>query len=161
LNKLAAELTQEKVPTPTGRGVWHASTLSNILHSPRYRGEAYGWGIRKAGARPQMFDPEKAIRLPDGTIPRLIDDSTWEAVQQVLSQNKARSIRSAKNPESALLRGGFVRCGSCGRIMKVRPRSNGGVDYYCDRNRGLPCPRPTSIMGSVLDRAVWERARAI
>jgi site-specific DNA recombinase len=161
LNRLASMLATELVPTPTGRGYWHASTLSNILHRPAYKGEAYGWGIRKAGTTPQRFDPAKAIRLPEGTIPPLVDDATWEAVQDVLRRNKAQSIRSAKTPEAALLRGGFVSCGTCGRTMKVRPRSDGGVDYYCGSNRGLPCPRPTAIKGTVLDSAVWARTRAI
>lgn len=161
LHRLTGSLMQDGIPTPTGRGIWHASTLSTILHHPAYQGDAYGWGIRKAGVRPQWFDPEKAIRLPDGTIPPLVDRSTWAAVQAVLQRNKAQSIRSAKNPEAALLRGGFVHCGTCGRVMKARPRSKGGVDYYCGSNNGLPCPRPTSIIGSVLDPAVWSRVRAI
>ena len=57
----------------------------------------------RLGVRPQRFDPEKAIRLPDGTIPPLVDRATWDAVQAVLQRNKAQSIRSAKNPEAALL----------------------------------------------------------
>ena len=161
LYRLTAALMEDGIPTPTGRGVWHASTLSSILHHHAYQGDAYGWGIRKAGVRPQWFDPEKAIRLPDGTIPPLVDRSTWAAVQAILKRNKAQSIRSAKNPEAALLRGGFAHCGSCGRVMKVRPRSNSGVDYYCTGNNGLPCPHPTSITGNVLDGAVWGRVRAV
>jgi site-specific DNA recombinase len=161
LGRLAASLMQDGIPTPSGKGVWHASTLSSILHHPAYQGDAYGWGIRKAGVRPQWFDPEKAIRMPDGTIPPLVERSTWAAVQAVLQRNKAQSVRSAKDPEAALLRGGFVHCGTCGRVMKVRPRSKGGVDYYCTGNGGLPCARPTSIMGTVLDPAVWERVRAV
>jgi len=111
--------------------------------------------------RPQTFDPAKAIRMPDGTVPALVDQATWDAVQVVLRRNQAQSIRSAKNPEAALLRGGFVRCGTRRRTLKVRPRSDGGVDYCCRQRRGLPCPRPTSITGSVLDPAVWGRVRAI
>ena len=92
--------------------------------------------------RPQWFDPEKAIRLPDGTIPPLVDRATWAAVQAILKRNKAQSIRSAKNPEAALLRGGFVHCGTCGRVMKVRPRSKGGVDYYCGSSNGAAVSAP-------------------
>jgi site-specific DNA recombinase len=162
LNKIAVDLTRDRVPTPTGRGtVWHSSTLSAILHKPAYKGEAFGWGLRKAGAQPQHFDPEKAIRLPDGTIPALIDEVTWEASKRILKRNQERSIRSAKNPETALLRGGFVRCGYCGRAAKTRPRSDGrGSDYYCNPSRGFGCKGP-SIMASILDAAVWDRTRAI
>jgi site-specific DNA recombinase len=34
LGRLAASLMQDGIPTPTGKGVWHASTLSSILHHP-------------------------------------------------------------------------------------------------------------------------------
>lgn len=161
LNKLAATLAADQILSPTGKSIWHASTLTDILHRPAYKGEAYGWGLRKAGMTPQRFDPAKAIRLPTGTIPPLVEEAMWDAVQVILKRNKAQSIRSAKCPEMALLRGGFVKCGTCGRAMKVRPRSDGGVDYYCGRNRGLPCSSPTSIKGSVLDPDVWSRAWAI
>jgi site-specific DNA recombinase len=161
LNSVATALMQEGIPTPSGKGIWHSSTISTILHKHAYQGDAYGWGIRKAGASPQTFDPKKAIRMPEGTIPALVDRETWAAVQVALQRNKAQSIRSAKDPEAALLRGGFVRCGTCGRVMTARPRSDGGVDYRCRTSNGLPCPRPTTIMGSVIDHAVWSRVRAV
>lgn len=162
LNRVAAALSAEGIPSPTGKPLWHASTLSTLLHSPRYLGEAYGWGLRKAGATPQTFDPAKAIKLPAGTVPALVDAATWRAVQDTLGRNKQRSIGRAKHPEAALLRGGFVRCGTCGRAAKVRPRGDGrGVDYYCGPGRGLPCPRPTAMKGSLLDPAVWARARRV
>src|SRR5215213_692614 len=43
LHKLARSLDAEQIQTPTGRGFWHSSTLSNILHRPAYKGDAYGW----------------------------------------------------------------------------------------------------------------------
>jgi site-specific DNA recombinase len=161
LHRIGKELVAEGIPNPSGQRVWHSSTLCGILHRHAYKGEAYGWGVRKAGAQPQTFDPEKAIRLPDGTIPALVDEQTWDAVQIVLQRNKAQSIRSARNPESALLRSGFVRCGTCGRAMKTRPRSGGGVDYFCGGSSNILCARPTSIKGSILDAAVWTRVRGI
>jgi site-specific DNA recombinase len=161
LYKIAKSLVEDGIPNPSGQRVWHNSTLSNLLHRPAYKGVAFGWGVRKAGVQPQTFDPEKAIRLPDGTIPALVDEPTWDAVQIVLQRNKAQSIRSAKNPEAALLRNGFVRCGSCGRVMKTRPRSGGGVDYYCGGSSNVLCARPTSIKGAILDTAVWTRVRGI
>ncbi|MFT4040700.1 MAG: recombinase zinc beta ribbon domain-containing protein [Thermomicrobiales bacterium] len=133
-----------------------------MLHRHAYKGVAFGWGVRKAGVQPQRFEPEKAIRLPEGTIPALVDVETWDAVQVVLKRNKAQSIRSARNPETALLRSGFVRCGTCGRVMKTRPRSNGrDVDYYCGGSSNILCAHPTSITGHILDDAVWTRVREI
>ena len=161
LHRIGKELAAEGIPNPSGQRVWHGSTLCGILHRHAYKGVAFAWGIRKAGVQPQTFNPDKAIRLPDGTIPALVDEQTWDAVQLVLQRNKAQSIRSAKNPEAALLRNGFVRCGTCGRTMKTRTRSKGGVDYYCGGSSNILCAHPTSIKGSILDAAVWTRVRGI
>lgn len=163
LRAIAAALTNESIPTPMRTNPrWHTAVIARMAHNPAYKGKAYGWGIRKGGAQPQHFDPEKAIELPEGTIPALIDEPTWDAVQRVMTRNQERAIRSAKNPESALLRGGYVRCGYCGVAMYARPRSNGRVDYVCKRSTEFPgsCPNPT-IVTHLLDQAVWSKARAI
>jgi site-specific DNA recombinase len=159
LRAIAKELTAAGIPTPTGmNSAWQTSTIARIAHAPGYVGEAYGWGIRKGGTQPQHFDPDKAIVLPVGTIPPLVERNVWDAVQAVMARNKERAVRSAKNPESALLRGGFVRCGHCGMGMYPRPRSNGRIDYVCKSTTGVirTCPRPT-IVTHVLDEAVWKR----
>jgi site-specific DNA recombinase len=163
LRSIAKALTHEAIPTPTGVSAqWQTSTVARIAHVPGYKGEAYGWGIRKGGAQPQHFDPEKAIAMPEGTIPQIIDVPTWNAVQAVLSRNKERAVRNAKNPESALLRGGFVRCGYCGATMYPRPRSNGRTDYVCKSTQDIirTCPSPT-IVTHTLDAAVWSKAHLI
>lgn len=166
LRSVILVLNAEGIPTPTGRGkIWHASTLSAILHKPAYKGEAYGWGLRKGGIQPQRFDPDKAIRLPDGTIPPLIDAATWEAVQKTLARNKARAIRSARNPEAALLRGGFAKCGYCGSTIRARPTSGtdgARAEYHCASPTREPgsC-KGHSIRAHILDAFVWERARDI
>lgn len=163
LRQLTITLTREGVPTPTGRSRhWQTATIAAMLHKPAYKGDAYGWGIRKGGTQPQTFDPEKAIPLPAGTIPPLVDETVWDAVQTILTRNQARAVRSAKNPEAALLRGGFARCGYCSGTMYARPRVDGKVEYVCKRGSELPgtCPRPT-IVAHALDAAVWGKAQRI
>lgn len=163
LRQIGAGLTQDGIPTPTGQGTrWQPSTIAHLLHKPAYIGQAFGWGWRKGGVTPQTFDPAKAIALPEGTIPALIEMETWQGVQAILARNKARAIRNAKNPESALLRGGYVRCGYCGHVMRARPTSNGGTEYVCNQSSHYPgsCRRH-SIRASILDAAVWRRAMGI
>jgi site-specific DNA recombinase len=160
LRSIAKALTDEGIPTPTrASSQWQVSTVARIAHIPAYKGEAYGWGIRKGGAQPQHFDPEKAIAVPTGTIPAITDEVTWNAVQTVMARNKERAVRNAKDPESALLRGGYVRCGYCGAMMYPRPRSNGRIDYVCKSTKEFTrlCPSPT-IVTHVLDAAVWSKA---
>ncbi len=163
LRQIARDLVTEGIPTPTGRGNgWYTSTIAQILHKPAYKGDAYGWGWRKGGTTPQTFDPTKAIPLPEGTVPPIVDAEMWNAVQSILTRNKDRAIRSAKNPEAALLRGGFVRCGYCGQAMYARPRNNGAVEYVCRprTNASNPCVAH-SMMAHRLDPVVWEKASAI
>jgi site-specific DNA recombinase len=160
LRRLATELTQEGVPTPTGRGtMWYGSALQVILHNPAYKGQAYAWGLRRSTqGQPQMFDPARAIALPEGTIPAIVEPAVWESVQEILTRNQQRAVRNAKNPEAALLRGGFGTCGYCGATLSARPRSNGAYDYLCGSHRYSVvrrCPCPT-IVTHALDRVVWD-----
>jgi site-specific DNA recombinase len=164
LRAIANTLTADHIDTPTkANRQWTTSVIARMAHRTAYKGEAFGWGNTKSnGTRPQHFDPEKAIPLPEGTIPPLVDVVTWESVQVILENNKKRAVRSAKNPEAALLRAGYVRCGYCGTTMYPRPRSNGSYDYVCKRQSTYPgvCPNPT-IVCHALDTAVWERIREI
>ncbi len=162
LRQIAADLTHDGIPTPTGHSRrWQSSTIQQLLHKPPYIGQAYGWGWRRGGVTPQRFDPTKAISLPEGTVPPLVDAGTWEAVQAVLARNKARSVRSAKDPEAALLRGGFVTCGYCGHVMRAR-RAHGVAEYVCNQPSHLAgsCRRH-SIRAHILDADVWGRATTI
>lgn len=164
LRQLSIALTNEAVPTPTGQShQWRTGTLANMLHNPAYKGEAWGWGNkRRTEEYPQHFDDEDAFKLPDGTIPPLIDAETWDAAQAILTRNKARAIRSAKNPEGALLRGGYVRCGYCHGPMYPRPRSNGVLEYVCKYGGDFPgiCKRP-SIVAHKVDEDVWNHVREV
>jgi site-specific DNA recombinase len=155
-------LHESGVSTATGEGRWHAQTVRDMLLRQQYCGRAFAWGWRKRSkGKPQQFDAEKAIPLPDGTVPAIVSEELWEAVQQRLKLNQARATRSAKNPEAALLRGGYVACGHCGRTLQARPRSDGGVQYVCARGKRYgDCPGST-ISGQKLDGATWSRVRDI
>ncbi len=164
IRKIAASLTSEDVPPPVPTANrWHFSTIRNILLNPSYKGEAYGWGFRRASpGGSQTFDPARGIALPAGTIPAIIDPEIWQHAQERLALNKQRAIRNAKNPESALLRGGFAKCGYCGWSMSARPRSNGKYEYVCGQSRlaGTDCPKPT-ISALKIDHAAWAQVRRI
>jgi site-specific DNA recombinase len=159
LRQIAGDLSKDGVAPPKQRSsFWHASTIVAMLHRPAYMGDAYAWGWTRLDNGRQVFDPSKAIRLPDGTIPPLIDPAVWEAAQSILKRNKATATRSAKNPEAGLLRGGYVRCGHCGWTMRVRPLSQrGGYEYVCVRPKTQPgvCIGP-SIRTHLLDSHIWS-----
>jgi site-specific DNA recombinase len=158
IRQIAISLTNEGVPTPTQRSTrWNTSSIVEMLHRRAYKGEAYGWGWTKGRVRPQHFDPAKAITLPVGTIPPIVDPGTWDAAQSILERNKATAIRSAKNPESGLLRGGYIKCGYCGSNLRVRPTSNHDYEYACNQRTYHPdACFGHSIRTHLIDTVVWE-----
>lgn len=156
-------LSDDGTPTPTGRSsLWSYETVRNILRNPAYKGDAYGFGLKRStkGAG-QRFDPARAIALPEGTIPAIVDPATWEAAQRILARNQAAAIRNAREPEAALLRGGYAVCGYCGSVMTARPRSDRGYEYVCGSTRHAvrTCERP-AISARRLDQIVWGRLRS-
>jgi site-specific DNA recombinase len=135
LSRIESELNAERVPTNSGKGRWHKPTVRNLLRSPAYIGEAimmrttYGEDGRSRVLRP----PEDMVVLPEGTIPPIVDRLTFDRAQVRLQRNKADLVRPTASTD-ALLRGGFVSCGSCGRHMTVKRSYSGGrqqVRYIC------------------------------
>jgi site-specific DNA recombinase len=83
-------------------------------------------------------------------------------IEERLTLNKQRASRNTKEPEAALLRGGYVRCGHCGRSMAVRPQKGGTYRYICVKGTSTNgrC-RHRSISTRLLDAAVWDRIKGI
>ena len=153
--QLTKELNAEGVPTPKGGTHWRASTLHDMLTNPTYKGQPvfgrtqsrmdenrYEQKHRFTGrplitARYNSPAPEETwIYL---TAPALVDEATWDAVQEKLGQNKARK---GGNPHRARMLSGRVFCPECGAGMQVGGQigASGGkkskyVYYVCGRNR--------------------------
>jgi site-specific DNA recombinase len=100
------------------------------------------------------------VLLPESTVPPLVDEADFASAQRRLAYNRERSVRNTKNPEDALLRGGYVRCGYCGQAMRVKqPAGKRKVSVYaCNRGSTLPglC-KLHGISVPLLDEAVWTR----
>jgi site-specific DNA recombinase len=167
LRAIGRDLTGEGIPTPTGKVNWSPESISQILHHPNYTGDAYTWAWRPNDQHHyRVFDRESAIPLPPSTVPQLVDPATWHAVQEQLQRNKQMARRNSHNPENALLRAGFVRCGHCGRSMIVKPsgrrRGYNYLNYVCCGRgwRTDSCLMPT-IATHILDAAVWGKVTTI
>jgi len=159
---IANELTRQGIPTPLGKSVWSLTTVWRILTNPAYIGKAraFAWEPTETG-RSYRRKREGYIELPPGTIPPLIDEATFAAVQAQLARNRQRSARRNSAPELWLLRGGFAQCGICGGTMVAR-LIRGAPVYRCyNRTRhpaGIPKPE---IRAAILDEAVWQAVRAV
>ena len=76
--------------------------------------------------------------------------------------NKERAIRNNQHAEHALLRGGIVRCGACGRSLYARyRRDRGHMQYQCTSGLepGGSCRH--GMDGTLLDAAVWRKVEQI
>jgi Recombinase zinc beta ribbon domain/Recombinase len=150
------------VPTSTGRGRWHKPTVWHILTDRCYIGEARMLRTRhtkdEAGRKVKHWRPEEeTLLLPEGTIPPIIDRQTFDRAQERLQRNKAELVRPVETTD-ALLRAGFISCGSCGRRMTIhRPRPN-YLRYVCQQKG--ECRRHT-ISAAAIDNAVWSRVETI
>ena len=142
LRSIATELTADGIPTPRGSAVWDPVVIRNILRNSAYAGEAYAFRIKHTKvpgsnrSRHTERPRDEWVRLPDGTIPAIVDREIFALVQDRLGRNLEQSPRRLRDPETYLLRGGYVRCGYCGNSMSAVRKTSRGYSapfYQCTR----------------------------
>lgn len=151
------------------------SGLLNMLANPVYAGAyAYGRNGRETRLEDGRRRVRNGVRLPREKWRVLLHDrhegyidwDEFERNQRVIADNtnrKGQAVQGAVRGGAALLPG-LLRCGHCGRKLKVH--YSGGqpaTKYYCIRpieedNAGRIC---TTIGGSRLDRAIGEEVLRI
>jgi site-specific DNA recombinase len=163
VREIALRLTADGIPTPKRASpTWAANTIRLILHNPVYLGQyhALRWQELKIPGRYRTMverPAEEQILLPVEVTP-LVDAGAWHLAQERLRRNKAQASRNNRAPEATLLRGGFLRCGSCGRTMSAHYHSRQAYWLYrCGQESATtrPCPAPARIAALALDSAVW------
>ena len=161
--KVAMALTASGVPTATGRGTWIYPTILNMIRHPAYVGDlcANRWQTEKVngtGRTQRRRAPEEHVIFAN-VIPPLVSRELAAAAQAQLARNKIESVRNNRNPEAALLRGGFARCGYCGKTLRV---SSSTKTYACNRSNQdrYGCPS-FAITCHILDAAVWSQVEAV
>ncbi|MGD1096527.1 MAG: recombinase family protein [Bryobacteraceae bacterium] len=102
-------------------------------------------------------------RLIDGEHQRIVDDGTFDQVQERLSRNGRKGGRGVRNKHSALLKG-LVECGSCGTPMihTYAQKKNTRYRYYiCARahHRGWNKCETRSVSAPELEGAVINNLR--
>lgn len=174
---------EERVPLPAQRpgskvaASWELPTfprIISILRNPAYAG-AFAWGRTRWVTRVEAGRARRASR-------RVSDRGQWRVLlrgrhegyisweeyvrnQDQLDSNRAdwpETHAGAPKAGPALL-SGLLRCGSCGRKLKVRYGGNGGrvPRYACDEARNLiGSPTCCSVGAVSLDAAVVEQVLA-
>jgi site-specific DNA recombinase len=178
LHGLAAQLTARRVPTPTGKPTWRATTIRNLLTNPAYKGQAASGRLRTTPAqqRKSALEPigkgvstrahpsEEWITVP---VPALVTAEQFGLVARRLAANQRAARRSTTHPY--LLRG-LVSCGVCRLSCSgvTRTASDTRYRYYrclgkmarVSSGRASCCPA-RFIPASQLDELVWADLRAV
>ncbi len=164
-SRVALELHQRGIPSPTGREWWSYTMVGRVVRNESYAGTSYYNKTQGKGAqRP------RSEWIPI-SVPAIVDRSTYEAAQPLLDAHGG-GRRTRVYPLSGLL-----RCSACGSRY-AGSRSSGTRCYYrCTSGRGGYPSGPVcasrlveadrieaavvgALMNALLDpRLILERAR--
>jgi len=169
LYRLAVQLAERGIASPTGGAHWTASTLRLILSNPCYTGTAYSNRMRtrpatrrKSSLQPVgpgeswcFTPPDEWVGIP---VPALVSQDVFDRVQARLATNQQLAQRSTLH--EYLLRT-LVSCGHCRLQCQGRFRAPGYLYYLCN---GRQSPVSSShdvrcharyIPAEQLDALVW------
>ena len=158
--------TMRQQRTKTG-GVFTKNSISAILWNEKYIGTFVFNRTARAARNSHKSKPDaEVIRIPGG-VPRIVDNATWNIVQERLTDNRRNPAARARH---VYLLSGKLICGKCGAVMvgttSVSGQSKTEYSYYVcgtrDRSRTCDMPRigADRVEGAVLD-AIDERLRGV
>ncbi len=174
---IAIRLTDEGIPTQTGKLLWRQSYIHYVLANATYTGT---W----------VYGKERHISTEDGTksyqqprdtwievpVPQIIDDETWERAQALKEQ---RSRKSRRNTKELYLLQHLLRCGECGhnfhakaywKTSSVRQGKRYRYDlaaprryYKCNgmQSMRLHCRERQYIRAERLEEPVWDEVKRV
>lgn len=148
LHEVRRRLQDRGVSSPRGHARWPRETIWHLLKNPTYKGRAaFGktaCGERRPRLRPLRNQPEQPRRpysmyrvSPEKwigiTVPAIVSEDLFEAVQEQLAENRRRYRNPSRRRTNYLLRG-LIMCGSCGYAMcgitVSRPTAERRLSYY-------------------------------
>ena len=104
-------------PVPGNPYSWVSATVADILEKKEYLGHTVNFKTYKQSykSKKKCYNPEEKQLVFEDTHKAIIDNDTWERVQE-LRKNKRRPTRTGKTN----LFSGIARCADCGEKL-----------YYC------------------------------
>ncbi len=174
---IAVRLTDEEVPTQTGKLTWLQSRVHHILGNATYTGSWVYGKYRHVSTEDGMkvYDQPRDtwIEIP---IPQVIDDETWERAQKL---KKQRGIKSKRNTKVLYQLQHLLKCGECGRNFHTRaswtttsvrygkaytydlttPRRY----YMCNgmQSMRLRCRERPYIRAEQLEEPIWDEVKRV
>ena len=174
---IAVRLTDEGIPTQTGKLLWRQSYIHYVLANATYTGT---W----------VYGKERHISTEDGTksydqpretwievpVPPLVDEETWERAQKL---KKQRSRTARRNTKVLYLLQHLLKCGECGhnfhakstwRTTNVRNGKKYRYDlptprryYMCNGTLSLRlrCRERPHIRAERLEEPIWSEVKRV
>ena len=127
LERVAAFLTDAKVPSAYSDGPWTVAGLRCVLANRVYLGELHNGEFVHEHAHPPLTDPV-----------------TWQLAQ-------SPRLRSQRTPGQPTPLGGLVQCGTCGRVLQSHSVVRNGRRHRTYACRRDDCGGPVHITGGVLE----------
>ncbi len=182
ISKICEVLTNEKVPTPSisknmniGQnnfhyGVWSTRTVDDILKNPNYIGNLTQCKQKKINykSKKRIHNVQKNWITALNAIPRIIDDSLFNLVEDMFKSNKNRTKEDGIT-NSLLLRG-LIFCKECKHTFGFRAqyqdtkkygkvcRIYGNCNYWAKRKKQRVCT-PHSVKYNEIEDVVLEQLK--
>lgn len=166
---LCRQLAREGVPAPGGGAVWYTTTIRDVLlNNSTYWGKPVamhyrvenlkGVGPNGEPVTQRVVRSVEGVPLPADMAPALVSQALAEQARAAVQERKV--FKSQFGAETYLLRGGFLRCGYCGRTMVTEPIHH-TPNYMCASKKypvdsGLCEVRCNHIRQYLIDAPVWE-----
>ena len=137
---IAVQLTDEGIPTQTGKLLWRQSYIHYVLANATYTG-TWVYGKTRVistdyGTKEYDQPRDTWIEVP---VPPLVDEETWERAQKL---KKQRSRGAKRNTKVLYMLQHLLKCGECGHNFHAKSTwrtssVRNGKKYHYD----LPAPR--------------------
>ena len=176
-HSIAVRLTDEGIPTQTGKLLWLQSRVHHILGNTTYTGTwiygKYRHVSTEDGKRVYDQPRDTWVEIP---IPQVIDDETWERAQKLKKQRSRKAKRSTK---VLYLLQHLLRCGECGHnfhaksqwsSINVRNGKKYSYDlptprryYKCNgmQSMRLRCREKPYIPAEQLEETIWSEVKRV
>ncbi|HCC34149.1 MAG TPA: resolvase [Ruminococcaceae bacterium] len=162
--EIAARLTAEGVPTPSGKSVWHTSAAKSILQNEKYSGNAIlqkKYTVDFLTKKQKINEGEVPQYYVENSHPAIIPPATFELVQDEIRRRE----QLGHNVRSKLFTGRVI-CGECGGFYGPKVWNSGSkyrsVVWRCNgryRQRGVAGCRTPHLTEEGL-KAAFVRAWA-
>lgn len=140
-------------------GLWHSSTITEMLRRPTYQGTAT-WrksrGVEHKGQTIGRVATSKADQV-DFAVPAIVTPEIWLAAREECATHNHFATGTSKRQYEL---GGLIRCGECGHAYIGKKTVRQKIHYYYDcsgkiDNKGPDRCTNKLVRGLELEERVW------